>query len=264
MDWFKMRTIWGASIERFSDAEAGRFIKALFAFVRGGDEYVGCNGREDPIIWQALETLRADVTAYQQNEAVLKEKEAEKREKRRQAAMARWHMQADANASKCMQVHANESICMQVDANAWENNIKTEKEKDEVSHTEDKTTAAQGGARAREDGYIGLDGKEHPCRYDLGWKTSRKARCAVAQRIINGLPKSMDMEFSAPGLFEDMLEAMTMNIPPEVIEDLGKIQTNSLSFSQQLNHMSKENRNRRTMYIIDHVLKGAPDNAVNS
>lgn len=129
MDWFKMQTVWGASVERFSDAEAGRFIKAIYAYVRHGEEYDGNSGREDPVIWQALETLRGDVESFKQNEANQKSKEDALKEKRRLAANARWNKQKDANAYKCMQVHADASdstICI---ANASENKNKN-KEKE--------------------------------------------------------------------------------------------------------------------------------------
>ena len=75
MDWFKMQTVWGASIERFSDAEAGRFIKAVYAYVRHGEEYDGGSGREGPVIWQALETLRGDIESFKRNEANQKAQE---------------------------------------------------------------------------------------------------------------------------------------------------------------------------------------------
>lgn len=130
MDWFKMQTVWGASVERFSDAEAGRFIKAIYAYVRHGEEYDGNSGREDPVIWQALETLRGDVESFKQNEANQKSKEDALKEKRRLAANARWDKQKDANASKCMQTHAdasNSTICI---ANASENKIKNKDIKD--------------------------------------------------------------------------------------------------------------------------------------
>lgn len=115
MDWFKMQTVWGASIERFSDAEAGRFIKAVYAYVRHGEEYDGGSGREDPVIWQALETLRKDVESFKRSEANQKAQEEALKEKRRAAAKARWDKQNDASASKCKQNDASASgstICI--------------------------------------------------------------------------------------------------------------------------------------------------------
>ena len=115
MDWFKMQTVWGASVERLSDAEAGRFIKALYAFVRDGVEYEGSSGREDPTIWLALEALRGDVESFKNKEANQKAQEEALKEKRRIAAQARWSKQTDASECKRMQVHAvasNAEVCI--------------------------------------------------------------------------------------------------------------------------------------------------------
>ena len=144
MDWFKMQTVWGASIERFSDAEAGRFIKAVFAYVRHGEEYGGNSGREDPVIWQALETLRKDVESFKRSEANQKAQEEALKEKRRAAAKARWDKQNDASASKCMQNDASASgstICI---ASASQN-----KNKEEDNNKNNYKSA-------REDGPFGL------------------------------------------------------------------------------------------------------------
>lgn len=124
MDWFKMQTTWGASVERFSDAEAGRFIKAIYAYVRHGEEYDGNSGREDPIICQALETLRKDVEAFKQNEANQKAKEEYIKRKRREAANKRWKKQNDANESKSMQNNAFASTSTICSAFASENKNK--------------------------------------------------------------------------------------------------------------------------------------------
>lgn len=121
MDWFKMQTVWGASVKRLSDAEAGRFIKALFAFAQDGEEYAGSSGREDPITWQAVETLREDIASFKQGEAIQAARKAELHEKRKRAAEARWSMQNDANASMRMHMNANASTCMHMDANALQN-----------------------------------------------------------------------------------------------------------------------------------------------
>lgn len=128
MDWFKMQTVWGASVERLSDAEAGRFVKALYAFIRDGAEFEGSSGREDPITWQALETLRGDVESFKKTEANRIAHEEAIKEKRRQAAKSRWQMQNDADASKCMQKDANADDCKICNANASENKNKNLKE----------------------------------------------------------------------------------------------------------------------------------------
>lgn len=122
MDWFKMQMIWGASVERLSDAEAGRFIKAVYAFARNREEYHG-GGKEEPTVFQALETLRKDMDTFEHQEALRKAKEEETREKRRAAANARW-MQKHADECKCIDGNANASTCMDMDANASENKNK--------------------------------------------------------------------------------------------------------------------------------------------
>lgn len=124
MDWFKMQTVWGASVERLSDAEAGRFIKALYAYVRDGVEYEGSSGREDPTIWLALEALRGDIESFKQKEANQKEHEEALKEKRREAAQARWAKQNDASECKEMHVHTTASSAEVCIASASENKNK--------------------------------------------------------------------------------------------------------------------------------------------
>lgn len=89
MEWFKMQVIWGAAVERLSDAEAGRFIKALFAYVSRAEEYHG-GGREEPTTCQALETLRADKMRLEAQRAAEEKRRQELSEKRRRAAEQRW------------------------------------------------------------------------------------------------------------------------------------------------------------------------------
>lgn len=124
MDWFKMQTVWGAGVERLSDAEAGRFIKALYAFVRDGTEYAGSSGREDTITWQALETLRKDVEAFKKEEANQKDKEERISQARKEAADKRWKKQKDANGCKAMQNDAFASTSTICNAFASENKNK--------------------------------------------------------------------------------------------------------------------------------------------
>ena len=121
MDWFKMQSVWGAGVERLSDAEAGRFIKAVYAFVRNGEEYSGSSGREDPITWQALEALRGDIEAFKKNEADQKAKREAISARRKEAAHARWKIQNDASESKPMQNDAFASTCTICNANASQN-----------------------------------------------------------------------------------------------------------------------------------------------
>ena len=39
-EWFKMRTVWGASILRMTAEEAGRLIKAVYLYERTGERQV--------------------------------------------------------------------------------------------------------------------------------------------------------------------------------------------------------------------------------
>lgn len=115
MDWFKMQTVWGSSIERMTDAEAGRFIKAVYAFVRSGVEYTG-TGKEEMLVWQAIDTLRNDIAKFAAAQAAADDAKRVTSELRRQAANKRWQMQKDAQASKPLHKDAKGCKSMQKDA----------------------------------------------------------------------------------------------------------------------------------------------------
>ena len=126
MEWFKMQAIWGAAVERLSDAEAGRFIKALFAYINRDEEYHG-GGREEPTTFQALETLRADKEKLEKQRAIDEEKRRALSEKRRAAINKRWAKEANQHTSEynCIEPDTNESICIQVNTNCMENKNKS-------------------------------------------------------------------------------------------------------------------------------------------
>ena len=145
MDWFKMRLIWGPSIEHLSDAEAGRFIKAVFAYVKRREEYHG-NGKEEATVYQALETLREDLERYDAEEARRQEKERQISEKRRAAANKKWGKQMNANGCNGMQMDAFASVSMDLHAIASQN------QKDIILNNNNNN--------ARGDGPFGLDGQE--------------------------------------------------------------------------------------------------------
>lgn len=194
MDWFKMQTVWGASIERFSDAEAGRFIKAVYAYVRHGEEYDGGSGREDPVIWQALETLRKDVESFKRSEANQKAQEEALKEKRRAAAKARWQMQNDASASKRMQNDASapeSTICI---ASASQNKNKN-KEKEDKDNT-----------RAREDMPFGLTDEDIQASLDRDQQIEDAAKAAGLNTSETAMLKARDYA-SQYGL-EKLLDAI--------------------------------------------------------
>lgn len=149
MDWFKMQTVWGASLERLSDPEAGRFIKAVYAYVRNGTEYNG-NGKEAILVLQALETLHSDIEKFRKSEAEALSKKEAIAEKRRNAAMKRWGKGNANDASECKSnaKNANASICMQVQnlhANASQNKNKNKIDIDISS------SSCSNDAHARED-----------------------------------------------------------------------------------------------------------------
>lgn len=71
--------------------------------------------------------------------------------------------------------------------------------------------------RPREGTYTGMDGKEHPCRFDNAWAFSLKARGAVAQRILN---QYHGEECPAQYLYDKVQDCLGMGMPPELIEDI--------------------------------------------
>lgn len=123
MEWFKMRLIWSSSIEHLSDAEAGRFIKAVFAFVKRREEYHG-GGKEEATVYQALETLQEDLDKYDAEEAKQKEKERRISEVRRAAVSKRWNKQTDTNEYKPIQNDTFVSDSMSLYSNVSQNQKK--------------------------------------------------------------------------------------------------------------------------------------------
>ena len=145
MEWFKMRLIWGPSIEHLSDAEAGRFIKAVFAYVKRREEYHG-NGKEEATVYQALETLREDLEKYDAEEARRQEKERQISEKRRAAINKRWGKQTNTNEYKPIQNDTFVSGCNGLYSNERQN------QKDIILNNNNNN--------ARGDGPFGLDDLE--------------------------------------------------------------------------------------------------------
>ena len=112
---FRMYTYWGEGIELLSDAEAGRFVKALYAYVIDGQEYE-CDvpGRESPLIAMALHMIQSDLEEAVREEEMAKEKAELARKTRseaaRKAAEARWgrHSRQKAcsdESSECGDMH---------------------------------------------------------------------------------------------------------------------------------------------------------------
>ena len=59
MIWFKFYTLWGTGMQELSDAEAGRFIKALCAYAESG-ETITLTGAERVLFTMALKQLKQD------------------------------------------------------------------------------------------------------------------------------------------------------------------------------------------------------------
>lgn len=92
-------------------------------------------------------------------------------------------------------------------------------------------------SRAREGWYINPDGKKRPSRFDSAWKTSPKARGAVAQRVIDGLPFPLE-----PGilLHEKLVHLMEYGMPPELMEDTARIASGLTNFQVLLDMLAEK------------------------
>ena len=95
-EWFKARNVWGAAITALSDEEAGRLVKAIWAYTMNG-EVMDIEGAGKGIFAMILMTLAQD-----------EERDNDISAKRSYAAKV-MHLQA--NADKCKQVIANASKC---------------------------------------------------------------------------------------------------------------------------------------------------------
>ncbi|MBR3740589.1 MAG: hypothetical protein IKN04_09025 [Clostridia bacterium] len=85
-------------------------------------------------------------------------------------------------------------------------------------HTQDGYYGEYTTSRARAQGYIGTDGEMHPSRYDSAWAISKRARGAVAQRLIDSFP-------GEPLPYDEharLMEVMENGVAPEAIEDIAK------------------------------------------
>lgn len=88
-----------------------------------------------------------------------------------------------------------------------------------VNEKGNENRAAAHTYRAREEGYMGLDGQEHPARYDGAWMVSDRARCAVAGRLINRMAAA-GCRLDSSHLLDRMAELLGYGMPPEIMEDL--------------------------------------------
>ena len=90
---------------------------------------------------------------------------------------------------------------------------------------------------ARAETYFDPQDKRQPARFDSAWKTSEKARGAVAQRLIDGLLFPCE-----PGsrLHQRFVDFMRFGMPPELIEDVGESKTTEAGLMIELSTLAEE------------------------
>lgn len=117
------------------------------------------------------------------------------------------------------------------------NNTYTESNSVQNIRKHTRTNVPQGYTpRAGENGYIGLDGEIRACRYDSAWKTSARARGAVAQRVIEGIG------FACLGdeLHERLTGMMALGMPPELMEDAAAKSASESAFKAALDRIAEK------------------------
>jgi len=105
MDWFKFHTIWGGGIRELSDAEAGRFIKALIDFKEFGESQP-LTGAEKVVYSIACKQLKQDA----ERNAEISRKRAENgrigglysKQKEANISKTKQNEAKQANASNCL------------------------------------------------------------------------------------------------------------------------------------------------------------------
>jgi len=105
MDWFKFHTIWGGGIRELSDAEAGRFIKALIDFEEFGESQP-LTGAEKVVYSIACKQLKQDA----ERNAEISRKRAENgrigglssKQKEANISKTKQNEAKQANASNCL------------------------------------------------------------------------------------------------------------------------------------------------------------------
>lgn len=89
MEWFKMRTDWDPLIQKLTDEEVGRIMRAVYAYVTKGEEKE-YSGREGIFTAFILQTLKRDIEKYETGLAEEARRKEKSREHARHAAEARW------------------------------------------------------------------------------------------------------------------------------------------------------------------------------
>lgn len=102
-EWFKARLSWGRSIGKLSDAEAGRFVKALWRFAASYEEE-SMPGKEGILLDIAIDALLCDQEERSRISAL-----------RSEAGKKGGKPKANANKqSNCLQMQTNESKTKQL------------------------------------------------------------------------------------------------------------------------------------------------------
>lgn len=141
MEWFKMYTDWGSAIRMLTDEEAGRVIKAVYAYALKGEEKE-CPGREGIFAAIVLEALKSDIEKYETALAEERKKKEQGRQHARHAAEARWkkqhagHDSASGGHESASDEHESASSEQNGHPGARYKNKNIDKEKDTDKETE--------------------------------------------------------------------------------------------------------------------------------
>lgn len=85
--------------------------------------------------------------------------------------------------------------------------------------------------------YRAMNDQFKPCRYDSAWRTSKRARGAVAQRIIEKLRFSLD---DCSTLHGRLMEYMDLGMIPELIEDVAETASTAEGFLYALDRLAED------------------------
>lgn len=103
MDWFKFHMVWSDGIQELSDAEAGRFIKAICEYVETGKTEAQ-SGNERFMYAMALRQLKQDAERSAKISSV-------RAEAGRAGGLSKQTEANKTNASNCLQTENAESNC---------------------------------------------------------------------------------------------------------------------------------------------------------
>ena len=130
--WFKAKVDWADALELLSDAEAGRFVKALWHFAASGEER-SLDGQARLLYTVALADLRREASARERISA-------QRREAGRLGGMAH------ASSSKCFTVQANESASSNKEKEKEKREMKKESQIQDEEGAEQRLPAGGGQA----------------------------------------------------------------------------------------------------------------------